>query len=225
MTTMNLITNLGDLFSIEEKKSNQVIFADDPVALACCVWRQGTYMDLADAKPTSEDRELAVKVRQHFVSKLTLERLQNDRVTAFRQKLGAFLVGNHQLLESELGMLYRLPHFYFEDLFQQELMDTVTQVSLIAPTSRQIQLQPLSVTVLKRRNGDVRQFWWIDNNRQPYCLSVRSNSDNQAMYQSIWEFHSIAVEAQLFVKPFLGTDRYYYKLVGAKLLGVTSHND
>jgi hypothetical protein len=134
-------------------------------------------------------------------------------------------VGNHQLLESELGLLYRLPYFYFEDLFQQELINTVTQIPLNSPTLRQIQLQPLSVTVLKRRNGDVRQFWWIDNNRQPYCLSVRSNSDNQAMYQSIWEFHSIAVEAQLFVKPFLGTDRYYYKLVGAKLLGVTSHND
>jgi|688.fasta_scaffold310662_3 hypothetical protein len=227
MTTQDLTIDWDDFKAVFKSADPEpdMTFADDPVALACCVWRQGMYMDLADAKPTSEDRELAVKVRQHFVSKLTMERLQNDRVTAFRQKLGAFLVGNHQLLESELGLLYRLPYFYFEDLFQQELINTVTQIPLNSPTLRQIQLQPLSVTVLKRRNGDVRQFWWIDNNRQPYCLSVRSNSDNQAMYQSIWEFHSIAVEAQLFVKPFLGTDRYYYKLVGAKLLGVTSHND
>jgi hypothetical protein len=222
---MNLITNLDDLFNAELSKSKQVVFADDPVALACCIWRQGTYMEFADAEPTSEDRELAAKVRQHFVSKLTLERLQNNRVTAFRQKLGAFLVGNHRLLESELGMLYRLPHFYFEDLFQQELMSTVTQVPDAPVTVHRVQLQPLSATVLKRRNGDVRQFWWIDNNRRPYCLSVRANSDNQLLCQSIWEFHSIEVEAHLFVKPFLGTDRYYYKLVSTKLLGVTPHND
>lgn len=225
MTTMNLITDLDEVFGFEKKQSSPMVFVDDPVALACCAWRHREYMDLANARPTDEDRALAVKVRRHFVEKLTLERLKNERVSEFRQKLGAFLVGNHQLLENEIGLLYRLPYFYFEDQFQQELIDKVAQVPVVQPATQRVQLTPLSSTVIKRRSGDVQQYWWIDSEYRPYCLSIRTSADNQNLYQSIWQFHSISVEAHMFVRPFPGTERYFYKLVGTKLLGVTTHND
>lgn len=213
---------LTELFSDLEQPKIPMIFAEDPVVLACAAHRLGNFPDLAEITPTTEDRELGAKVRRHFMDKLVMQRLRNDKVSAFRDKLGAFLVDNRPLYNDEIGMLYRLPDFYFEDLETQELIDSTSAVAVQDPQNQTVTLKPHKCISLKRRAGAIQQYWWLDEHQRPYCLSIRESADNQPLYQSIWQFASITVEAHLFVRPFMGTNRFHYRLVGTKLLGVNN---
>ena len=207
----------------EKKQKEPVSFPTDPVALACAAYRMQSYMDLTEIMPLQEDYDLAARVRRHFMDKLVIQRLTgNGKISAFREKLGAFLVDNRPIYKDEIGMLYHLPYFYFEDLAQEELLSKIAEVAVEQPHQRGVHLTPLSKLVLKRRGGEVRQYWWVDSEKRPYCLSVGKNTDNQPLYQSIWEFPAIDVVSHMYVKKFPGADRHYYRLVGAKLLGVGS---
>ena len=201
--------------------SPPAVFHDDPVALSCAAYRSGGYPRLETLTVSQPDRELAQQVRKHFMDKLVIQRLQGKPMSGFRDKLGAFLVDNRPLLENEIGILYRLPYFYHEDLAVQAMLDDTEPVQPLAPTEQLITLTPYQKITVQRRSGAVRQYWWLDSQRQLYGLGIRENVDNQPLYQSIWEFNSIKVSSRLYTKPFMGTDRFFYKLVGVKLLGVS----
>lgn len=202
------------------KPAPPVAFHDDPVALSCAAYREGGYPRLETVTVTQPDRELAQQVRRHFMDKLVIQRLQGKPMSGFRDKLGAFLVDNRPLLENEIGILYRLPYFYHEDLAVQRMLDDTVPVEQAAPDQRTVELTPYQRIIVHRRGGAVCQYWWVDSQRQLYGLNVKENSESIHLYQSIWEFNSITVEASMFVKPFMGTDRCFYRLVRARLLGV-----
>lgn len=205
----------------QNKTSLPAAFHDDPVALSCAAYRTGSYPRFEHLIVSQPDRELAQQVRRHFMDKLVMQRLRGERMSAFREKLGAFLVDNRPLLEDEIGILYQLPYFYHEDLDVESLIADTDVVTPAQPQTCAITLRPYKTFNLKRRGGSVRQYWWIDQDRRPYCLPVKENETNQPLYQSIWNFSTIQVESHIYTKPFMGTDRFYYKLAGTKLLGVS----
>lgn len=225
MNTVNVVLDndpVDEIFGLfnETKKSQPTVFTDDPVALSCAAYRLGNYPRLTDVTPNDEDRVFAEKIRRHFMDKLVVQRLRGQPMSDFREKLGAFLVDNRPLLDSELGILYQLPHFYVEDIETQSLIENTTEVSPSAPEHRKETLRPYKQFTLKRKGGAIRQYWWVDAASRPYCLNIRESTDHQPLYQSIWNFDSIQVEAHMYVKSFRGTSRFYYKLVGTRLLGV-----
>jgi hypothetical protein len=205
---------------INDTPKTPLSFSEDPVVLACTAHRMGNYPDLEDLHPTDQDRELGTRVRKHFMNKLVIQRLQGKQPSAFREKLGAFLVDNRPLYKDEIGMLYHLPYFYFEDLARDKLIAVTTPVQQVAPQRYEVTLKPYVNFSLKRRGGSVKQYWWVDNNLRPYCMNIKESGEHQTLYQSIWDFASITVESLMYVKPFVGTDRWHYKLVGPKLLGI-----
>lgn len=212
----------AELFG-DSKPSVPIEFKHDPLALSCGAWRLKTYMDIENIPLETQDYELADKVRQHFMNKLVMQRLKTERISSFRQKVGAFLAGNVQLTKDDIGLLYHLPHFYFEDLAVQKLIDDTAEVTPAVPKVQTVHLKPYTKIELKRRIGAIRQYWWTDSDRRPYCLSVKENTQNQSLYQSIWNFAGIDVEAHMYPKVFGGTDqRFFYKLVSPKLLGVSN---
>ena len=220
---MNVIVDqTHDLFSVWNKPTAKppAVFVDDPLALSCAAYRSGEYPRLNSVSVTAEDREMAARVRKHFMDKLVIQRLKGQPLSPFREKLGSFLTGNCSLTEDELGLLYTLPHFYHEDIAIQELIDTVQPVEPAQSTKRTAVLKPLKTVDLKRRGGNVRQYWWTDSEQKPYCLYVRTDADHQPLYQSLWELSSITVEAHMFTKPFINTERWFYKLVGMRLVGI-----
>ena len=221
MSTIDLELDNDPVMALFEptKASPPVVFHDDPVALSCAAYRIGGYPRLETVTVSQPDRELAQQVRRHFMDKLVIQRLQGKPMSGFRDKLGAFLVDNRPLLEDELGILYRLPYFYHEDLVVQNMLDDTTPVEMALPDARTVKLTPYQTLKVHRRHGAVRQYWWVDPQRHLYGLSVRETVDNLPLYQSIWDFNSVDINAKMFVKPFMGTDRCFYKLVGARLLG------
>ena len=207
---------------MDAKEKIRMKFSADPVVLACAAYRIGSYIDLDELIPLDEDRELGAKVRKHFMDKLVMQRLRGGPISAFREKLGAFLAGNRDLYKDELGMLYHLPHFYFEDLARAELIMATEPATPRQAFSDTFTLKPLSTMTMKRRSGSVKEYWWKDDYNQPYCISVRENAVDLMLYQSLWEFHSVTLESRVLSKQFLGTERYYYKLVSSKLRGVNT---
>lgn len=220
--TKNLYRDLEDLLGWPETPKVPLSFKEDPVTLSCACWRHGSYEDLDQVLTTDQDRDLALKVRSHYLSKLTMQKLKGHSLSQFREKLGAFLVNNRPLYKDEIGMLYQLPYFYHEDLAVDALMSETAPVTVEPPHVKQRTLTPLKTLSLKRRGGEITQFWWTDQENHPYCLSIKTDVEHHALYQSIFDFSSICVETTLYPKPFLGTERYYYKMIKTKLLSVKS---
>lgn len=223
MSTVDLEIDNDPVMAIfDQKPKVPTTFHEDPVVLACVAHRLGMYIDLKELVPQAEDRELGARVRRHFMDKLVVQRLRGGPVSAFREKLGAFLAGNRPIYQDEIGMLYHLPYFYFEDLARDELISATQPIRPQEPFTGTVTLKPVSTLTLKRRSGAVKEFWWADAKNQPYCISVRENSESIKLYQSLWEFASITFESHMFSRQFMGTERYYYKLVNARLVGVNT---
>ena len=176
--------------------------------------------DLEDIEITDADRELACQVRRHWLDKLTLQRLQGRTVSSFREKLGAFLVGNRPLYKDEIGMLYHLPYFYFEDLATAELVQSTAAVLPSVPERRDATLTPLKTFSLKRKHGEITQYWWTDPHNRPHCLNIKKDSEHTRLWKSLYNFSSISVNTSVSTKPFMGTDRYYYQIYAVDLLSV-----
>lgn len=219
---MNVLTLTTDdwLLPGSSKPKTPEVFSEDPVVLACGAYRLRSYIDLGQVEPTNEDRVLGAQVRKHFMDKLIVQRLKGQTLSNFREKLGAFLVDNRPIYRDELGILYHLPYFYFEDIFQNDIVEATTPVQVEPPAPRQVRLIPFAKQELKRRSGAIQQYWWVDDARHPYCLSVRNNNDANVLCNSIWNFPNITISATIFVKSFFAADRNYYKLTSTKLLDV-----
>lgn len=221
MSTVDLeLDNDPVMAMFEQTPKVAMTFREDPVVLACVAHRLGMYIDLKELVSKIEDRELGARVRKHFMDKLVIQRLRGGQISAFREKLGAFLTGNRPIYQDEVGMLYHLPYFYFEDLARDELISATEPVQAQQPFAGAVTLTPLTTLSLKRRSGAVKEFWWKDAKNQPYCISVRENSESIKLYQSLWEFAGITFESQVLSRRFPGTERYYYRLVNTKLLGI-----
>ena len=223
MSTVDLELDDDPVMAIfEQKPKVAMTFSEDPVVLACVAYRLGMYINLEDLTPLPEDRDLGARVRRHFMDKLVVQRLRGGNISAFREKLGAFLAGNRPIYRDEVGMLYHLPYFYFEDLARDELISAIRPIQPQQPFAGTVTLTPLTTLTLKRRSGAVKEFWWKDNKNQPYCISVRENSESIKLYQSLWDFANITFESQVLSRRFNGTERYYYRLVNAQLRGVNT---
>ena len=207
-----------DITKLDLSPRSPVVFNDDPVALSCAAYRLGGFPRLQEVVATDQDRLLAQQIRQHFLGKLTFQKLRGQHLSVFQEKLGAFLSGNKPLMDDELGILYRLPNFYAEDLEVQSLIESTDEVVPAPPEALEQTLKPYKNYVLHRRSGSIQQYWWTDSSRRPYCLSTKEKSESRALIQSIWEFKSIRVQAHMFTKRFNGSSRFYYKLVSPRLL-------
>ena len=223
MSTVDLdLDNDPVMAMFEQKPKVAMTFSEDPVVLACVAYRLGMYINLEELVPQAEDRELGARVRKHFMDKLVIQRLRGGQISAFREKLGAFLAGNRPIYKDEVGMLYHLPFFYFEDLARDELILSTQPIQPQQPFAGTLTLTPLTTLTAKRRSGAVKEFWWKDDKNQPYCISVRENAVDLKLHQSLWEFASITFESQVLSRRFHGTERWYYRLVNNQLRGVNT---
>jgi hypothetical protein len=209
-------TTFDELF----RPGAEIKFSDDPVALSCAAYRLGSYHEFSNLRPLDEDYELADKICKHYIRKLTLQRLCNKNTSRFREKLGAFLVNNRPLYNNEIGMLYHLPYFYFEDLEIESLIEDTTPVVAQIPKHVEVVLRPFRTMKIKRQGGEIKKFWWVDNHKMPYCLPVRVATEHSTFYQSIFDFSSIRVSTRISTTKFWGTERWFYQLSHTKLLGV-----
>jgi hypothetical protein len=133
------------------------------------------YHDLDTLDPSDQAHELAVKIRRYYLDSLCFQRLRNQPISEFRQKLYSFLMGQHQLKNSELGMVYKLPYFYAYD---QELLDICHGTTSVTDNTPSSLWRTKLLTPLHRMTRDVREkgtkiaYWWLDEQKQAVTMEA-----------------------------------------------------
>jgi len=204
--------------------SPKLTFRDDPVVLSCASWRigqsgGGLWTDLDEITDiTEEDRVFGATVRKHFMDQLVMAKLRGRKVSDWRAKLGAFLVGNHELTKAEVGMLYRLPYFYHEDQAVANVMKLTKPVSAFLRTQPPgplvWNLHSVERIVQYRRATDTTQFWFRDSRECPVMVAVSHTNNLHGVMDSLFDSGSISVAGRAaFWKPFYGEQDQYYVLL------------
>ena len=199
-------------------------FQDDPVVLSCASWRigesgGGLWSDLETiTNVTEEDRVLGASIRKHFLDQLVMAKLRGQKVSDWRAKLGAFLVGNHELTKAEIGMLYRLPYFYHEDQAVANVMKLTKPVPAFLRTHPSgplvWNLHSVERVVQYRRANDTTQFWFCDEQRCPVMVAVSHKNNLHGVMDSLFDSGSISVAGRnAHWKPFYGEQDQYYVLL------------
>jgi hypothetical protein len=216
------------IFGNLEKPSKVCKFNDDPIALSCYAWRQAQqgyspYQDFELCKPELVDREMALKVRKHFLDKLTLARLRSEQMSPFRIKLGAWLVGNHELVEKDIGLVYQLPYFYIEDLKMVEICTDVETVPAHVNGVRKdhvLRLTPWTTLDVHRRGNQTTQFWFKDEYNQGVRVVTRKSDEFYQLLNSFMNFNSLTVMSYTHARKFFDSEKAYLQLRNVRLLAV-----
>jgi hypothetical protein len=227
--TVDLLTEIINAWpnTIEGSSTKEKLsFVDDPIAMSCASWRLdqqglGSYSNLETVIVESEDRVLAAKIRKHFLDKLTLQKLRGKEQSTFRTKLGAFLVGNHELTKDEIGLLYRLPFFYHEDQCVQQVMAQTEPVTLTTPVmDAAMSLTGLQKIWRHRRTGQATQFWFTNQHRWPVELTVLHSNPLYGIIDSLYDLGMFRINGRVWPRQFYESSRTYIKLSTFRLVGL-----
>jgi hypothetical protein len=222
------VEDLDEFTKFCRKTTDQPLqFAEDPLALSCASYRayvknpQHRWKDFADCVVESADHEQAAAIRQYYGSKLVMESLMGRKLTEFRAKMGQFLAGNHELQRDELGMLYKIPYFYHED----QAVDRVVNESVSAEEVHEsmhvlLRLRHHSTILQARKSGEMKQYWFVDQQHWAYVLTAAASSPLTSLVESVFARGTIDMVAQLHRKPHYGVKRtnYYYMMSNLRLV-------
>ena len=124
----------------QPKEVPDATFDEDPLALSVTsylIWKNNPVRRWVPVnevgRPTPEARELAHEIRKYYLHRGTMKVLQGHTPTDFQYKMNGFLADIRPLKIDELGLLYRLPYFYQEDLALDRVFEGATQVEVDGP--------------------------------------------------------------------------------------------
>ena len=167
-----------------KKPSPPISFNDDPVALTCTahrIWKRGgsRWTDFDLVKPDEEDRVRAQELRRYYGNAMTFDALRGAGAnTSFRQKLYAIASNCHTYTKEDVGLLYRLPYLYEEDLCLDDLKERYrTYDNYHRPFEVEMSLT-LDRTMLHSRRSGEHYHYWLHSQHQCYLYNVVVRHDN-----------------------------------------------
>jgi len=210
-----------------------ITFKQDPIALACAsyrIWKENPdrrWTELESVTVWQDDIEQAQALRQYYRERLVMSALKNVKgnTSEFRRKLGALVTDQLEITKEELGMLYRLPYFYAEDLdidYVAENTINSKQISPVPADSHPLVLTffPLRKILRSRRSGEVKQYWWTaEPGGIPFALSIRTDNPLMGMIDSLFDRDQVQLRTRVKPASFNGyyRDRWYYQLFDIRL--------
>jgi len=206
--------------------SPAVKFNDDPVALSIANYKIGQqnpgnrWNDLDDIIATVDDHAEAAALRKYYGHRFTLAALAGKNRSQFRRKMASFLMGQHEILRSELGMVYRLPYFYAEDQAIDRVIESTVAVDAVDRFIKSITAKfTLDQIVLRSRNaGDYYQYWLrSDQDFYPYMISIKSDNPFKSMLESALR-KPVDIKCMVFPKGFHNANRHYFELSQMELI-------
>ena len=203
-----------------------VKFNDDPVALSIANYKIGQqnsalrWNDLDDVTATTDDHTQAAALRKYYGHRFTLSALAGKNCSQFRRKMAAFLMGQHEILRSELGMVYRLPYFYAEDRAIDRVIESTSAVDTVDRFIKRMTAKfTLDQIVLRSRHvGDYYQYWLrSDQDFYPYVISIKSDNPLKSMLESTFR-KPVDTTCMVFPKGFHHANRHYFELAQMELI-------
>lgn len=216
----------NDIFeeSLESVARVSIKFKDDPVALSCAVkriWQEGhgpRWYNLEDGggdiHVTDSDRYQATDIKNYYSRRYTLKAL-TGKLTEFQAKLANFLVNEKTLTINEVGLLYRLPYFYQEDLAIDRLIGLADHSVPWSNTA--VNLEDINATRLRfvervfhsRRSGEIHQYWFLTPDNRLVVQSVDEKNPLIHMADSIFKQETVNVNAKVYARHFSGVNQTY----------------
>lgn len=171
---------------LELKAGDPVVFKDDPVAMAIAVhrrWKEvnrtgDRWADLETAQITEQDRQVSTELRKYYADRIMMTMLGNNKVSEFRRKLYGVVTNSLNLNKGDIGLLYRLPYFYDEDLALDRIMAQTQPLIQREPTERiQGRFTVIETVFRSRRAGDYTQLWMTrEGSPAPYMLTIKADN-------------------------------------------------
>jgi hypothetical protein len=223
---LDLVDDFESLMTDETKeavkKAREVpdaTFEDDPVALSITsylIWRNQPHRRWVPVnevgRVTPDARAMAHELRKYYLHRGTMKVLQGHTPTEFQYKMNAFLSDIRPLKVDELGMLYRLPYFYQEDLALDQVFEGAQEIDLngLGATTwmtltTHTQLIPIREVLKSRKSGDYVQFWFQTTDGHRAVYDVRADNKLITIFRSLFRRDSIQVKGSARVDVLRGS--------------------
>jgi hypothetical protein len=209
-------SNTSGGYSTSKTTPSMAKFHDDPLALSFAsykLWKKNPHnrwATLDTVKADQEDREIAAQARQYYNNKFMMRMLKGDELTDFQKKMAGFMAGTHQLNIDELGILYRTPYFYYEDIAIDHIIESGRKDLVHHPVifERQgYELEFVQEVYRSRRGGDVVEFWFLDQNQYPTMISVNVSNPLLSLMRGLSKQKNLSVRGNIKVVKHCGTHR------------------
>ena len=210
-------------------------FSDDPVALSIqsyLIWKSNParrWVAFSEVgRVTPEARQMAQELRTYFIHRNTMKVLRGQTPTEFQYKMNGLLHDIRPLQHDELGLLYRLPYFWQEDLVLDQVFEGATDIDVKPagphlPVWRHVtvhaKLTPIREVLKSRKSGDFVQFWFASMDGERYMYAVRADNSLISVFRSLFKRESMQVKAQATLSRLAGSHirTSFWKLSGLEL--------
>lgn len=180
-------------------------FTTDPLLLSCTLhrlikesrendsvkylnWSLNEYADKIASKITDQDRVFAESLKSYYNSKLLMAKLRGDHFTKFKTDLMQYLHNSPTtLLQSFVGMVYKLPYFYEYDMQLVEIFDGAK--SDLEKARVKLDRQDIKLSFIsKADNGQKRarhyEYWFKDENNLRFLVEVEKHNPIRILWEN-----------------------------------------
>jgi hypothetical protein len=180
-----------------KKKTYPVAFAQDPLALSWAsydIWQRKPghrWVDLKDLEAHEHDIIIANQTRQYYRNKLTIATLKGSPMTPVQTVMYS-IVTNEPIMDDQLGVLYRLPYFYVEDVMHEHVIQNTVSFKPKTPLEktyieRKGTITPIYEVLVSRKGKDLQEYWFKDEDGHAVCWSMQYTNPLKHTIQKLWE--------------------------------------
>lgn len=164
-----------------------------------------------------QDRILAQQIRDYYSKKIMIWKIKGVKFTRFREDLNTFIHSDgYKFQEKMTKLVYKLPQFYFEDLYFDEITKEVEKYNLEKIIfTKPIKLKHLGTVEVNRKGFKTYNNYWFVNDNNELCLVA---VDKLNTLRCVWESlikNEIHVTGKIQHKT--RDDYEYYKISSVEL--------
>ena len=202
---------LDTLLKTNKTEPEPITFKDDPVAMAFSsyrAWKENhtsRWLELGAVPIIDQDRVNAQELRTYYRRAMTWQALKNGtgNASTFRRKLAAIVSDTHIYTKEDIGLLHRLPYFYYEDLALDRVFAATKDPTSI-PNSRAYEvvdtLMPVERVLRSRRAGDYIHFYWKNNHEVLYMLATKQDNPLISLVEGLFKQEKTKIQGIAFPK-------------------------
>lgn len=180
----------------EQEDKQKLEFKEDPIALAWAVYRMwianpgsSRWEDFEHVALTDEDRIKSAEIRKYYADRLIVSMLSGSNISTFRRKLYGVVTDSVKLDKSDIGLLYRLPYFYMEDLALDRVAEqTQPAERQLGPDRITAKFTVIECVLRSRRAGDFTQYWMkSDQHSQAFMMTIKTDNPYHRLISKLLE--------------------------------------